>query len=349
MFCAKYSHGDHLTCHDDQLEGRRVAYILYLTPENWRKSDGGCLELFSRDAKGNPSEVKVQLLPKRNTLAFFEVSKVSFHQVQEVLTEDRVRMSLSGWFKGKENGEKVSKEAKAVKTQGEFYYSSPKFGNYLSILEEEFYSWLNPLYLNTLNQSEIKDKFEDESEISLPQFLKEEKYREVKSALESDLEWRPKGPPNRRKYQSLAELPDVIRKCADFLRSDAFMLLLSSLTGLRLHPLAEKDEESDGEVDPKVSFEVRKWQKGFYTLIKDEDMDKREDFSLDLRLFFGCEGEIDGGFTSYVAKNEEGELLRANPEENTLNLVYKDGETASFVKRIASDVTFFDISGSYRE
>ena len=27
MFCAKYSHTDHLLCHDDELMGRRIAYM----------------------------------------------------------------------------------------------------------------------------------------------------------------------------------------------------------------------------------------------------------------------------------------------------------------------------------
>ena len=27
MFCAKYSYTDHLLCHDDELMGRRIAYM----------------------------------------------------------------------------------------------------------------------------------------------------------------------------------------------------------------------------------------------------------------------------------------------------------------------------------
>ena len=49
------SHGnftlsDTLLCHDDELEGRRIAYILYLTP-SWREEDGGTLDLFNTDGK----------------------------------------------------------------------------------------------------------------------------------------------------------------------------------------------------------------------------------------------------------------------------------------------------------
>ncbi len=39
---------DVLLCHDDELEGRRVAFILYLVPP-WEVKDGGTLDLFSTD------------------------------------------------------------------------------------------------------------------------------------------------------------------------------------------------------------------------------------------------------------------------------------------------------------
>lgn len=48
---AKCVIADVLLCHDDELEGRRIAFILYLVPP-WEKSDGGTLDLFSTDGKG---------------------------------------------------------------------------------------------------------------------------------------------------------------------------------------------------------------------------------------------------------------------------------------------------------
>ena len=38
MYCIVCS--DVLLCHDDELEGRRIAFIFYLVPE-WTKEDGG--------------------------------------------------------------------------------------------------------------------------------------------------------------------------------------------------------------------------------------------------------------------------------------------------------------------
>jgi Rps23 Pro-64 3,4-dihydroxylase Tpa1-like proline 4-hydroxylase len=48
LFYAEYKATDHLLCHDDELEGRRIAFILYLSPQ-WSEEDGGTLDLFSVD------------------------------------------------------------------------------------------------------------------------------------------------------------------------------------------------------------------------------------------------------------------------------------------------------------
>jgi Rps23 Pro-64 3,4-dihydroxylase Tpa1-like proline 4-hydroxylase len=46
---------DYLLCHDDDIhgtvEGRRIAFIYYLVPENWTDTDGGTLDLFATDGK----------------------------------------------------------------------------------------------------------------------------------------------------------------------------------------------------------------------------------------------------------------------------------------------------------
>jgi Rps23 Pro-64 3,4-dihydroxylase Tpa1-like proline 4-hydroxylase len=46
---SKYERNDVLLCHDDMLEERRIAFILYLVPDEWSEQDGGELLLFSRD------------------------------------------------------------------------------------------------------------------------------------------------------------------------------------------------------------------------------------------------------------------------------------------------------------
>lgn len=43
---AIYNSGDRLLCHDDELEGRRIAFIIYLVPRDWAEADAGHLDLF---------------------------------------------------------------------------------------------------------------------------------------------------------------------------------------------------------------------------------------------------------------------------------------------------------------
>ena len=62
--------------------------------KDWSEKDGGTLDLFDRDANGDPKDVVKRLVPKNNSLAFFEVTEKSFHQVAEVLTKDKQRLSV---------------------------------------------------------------------------------------------------------------------------------------------------------------------------------------------------------------------------------------------------------------
>lgn len=101
LSAAIYEATDRLLCHDDELEGRRIAFILYLVPEDWNEQDAGHLDLFNVDPDtAQPCSIAKSLLPKWNTFNFFEVSEKSYHQVREVLSKDKKRVSISGWFHG---------------------------------------------------------------------------------------------------------------------------------------------------------------------------------------------------------------------------------------------------------
>ncbi|XP_029495122.1 prolyl 3-hydroxylase OGFOD1 isoform X2 [Oncorhynchus nerka] len=323
--CAKYQYTDVLLCHDDELEGRRVAFILYLVPP-WESSDGGTLDLFSTDDHFQPHSVVKSLVPSWNTLILFEVSPVSFHQ-ETLLLE-----------------------------------------------------WLNPLYLDVDYQSQVQQEFEDSSEIQLKNFLKEEKFKEVSEALRlTDVQWTKQGPPNRRCYEvaSLESFPQCVSACWELLCSEAFFLLLSNFTGLRLHYLSPSDEDEEEEKDqedeeegeatgssgdtpsanknnkepstPVCVGELRRWAHGDYTLLHDGDASKAE-YALDLLLPLSCpdwQTEF-GGFTSYIANEEDEELLMVYPEENSLALVYRDKETLKFVKHINHRSSTLPIGDSCR-
>jgi Rps23 Pro-64 3,4-dihydroxylase Tpa1-like proline 4-hydroxylase len=88
MFASLYQKTNHLLPHDDLLEGRKIAYILFLND----MSKGGALQLF----KNNKVAVKIQ--PKQGSLALFEVSKKSIHSIQEVTSGQR--WVITGWFHG---------------------------------------------------------------------------------------------------------------------------------------------------------------------------------------------------------------------------------------------------------
>ena len=48
---SKYDKNDVLNCHDDMLEERRIAFILYLVDQEWTEADGGHLCLFGREGE----------------------------------------------------------------------------------------------------------------------------------------------------------------------------------------------------------------------------------------------------------------------------------------------------------
>ena len=127
--------------------------------------------------------------------------------------------------------------------------------NFCATVLDEFYTWINPQYLDPVTQSEIQTQFETNSEISLPNFLHPEKYCMINAAFKevskTSKVWDRKGPANKRCIDILSKRDDsdsleslkVIQSCIDFLSSDAVFLLLSNLTGLNLHPMAMVDED----------------------------------------------------------------------------------------------------------
>ncbi|XP_014643890.1 PREDICTED: prolyl 3-hydroxylase OGFOD1 isoform X2 [Ceratotherium simum simum] len=327
-----------------------------------------------------PKQIVKSLIPSWNTLVFFEVSPVSFHQVSEVLSEEKSRLSISGWFHG----------PSLTRPPNYFEPLIPR-SPHIPQDHEILYDWINPTYLDMDYQVQIQDEFEERSEILLKEFLKPEKFAEVCEALEKgDVEWSSRGPPNKRFYEKAEEstLPKILKDCMELFRSEALFLLLSNFTGLKLHFLAPSEEDetedkkegeaasaadsteegtshsssepennqvavsnnsqqSNEQTDPEpeeneakkessvptCQGELRHWKTGHYTLIHDNS---KTEFALDLLLYCGCEGWQPeyGGFTSYIAKGEDEELLTVNPENNSLALVYRDRETLKFVKHI---------------
>ena len=87
-----YEDTNYLLCHDDQLEGRKIAFLFYLS--SMGRNDGGSLALINKQLKAEK-----RIVPQMGTLAFFEVSPISYHEVEEVLVKKQ-RLALGGWFHG---------------------------------------------------------------------------------------------------------------------------------------------------------------------------------------------------------------------------------------------------------
>ena len=92
MHAHKMVQGDYLLFHDDVIEGRKIAYIVYLC--DFKGQDGGKLQLF--DVK-NPRNPAAQIIPRFGTFACFEVSQKSLHVVEEIMGE-KDRVTIGGWF-----------------------------------------------------------------------------------------------------------------------------------------------------------------------------------------------------------------------------------------------------------
>ncbi len=99
MSGALYQDTDYLLCHDDQLSGRKIAYIFYLSA-GFTEKDGGALVFFrakKRSSKLMPGDAAKQYTPKANSLMLFEVSPISFHEVAENVS-NKNRYTIGGWL-----------------------------------------------------------------------------------------------------------------------------------------------------------------------------------------------------------------------------------------------------------
>ncbi|XP_019859293.1 PREDICTED: prolyl 3-hydroxylase OGFOD1-like, partial [Amphimedon queenslandica] len=291
--CAKYDYTDVLLCHDDELEGRRIAYIYYLVDPSWEKKDGGTLDLFNTDEFGQPHQIVHSIVPLWNSFVFFEVTPISFHQVSEVLTASKTRLTISGWF----HGPSLPRPSPYKEVMPLMYHPLDKP---LEVLAE----WVSPVYLDVGTQSQIREQFESESQIELPDFLIEDKYKLLCNDLNKKVNiWERRGPPNKRNIEvaqpdKLLPLPT---ECHSLFLSEPFCLLLSHLTGLQLtsHTL-NLNPNDDVSIMPESNNtpcnchgDWYRWQHGGYTLMSDSTStvngENAEEFSLDAKLFFNTE------------------------------------------------------------
>ncbi|KAJ2487110.1 putative component of NuA3 histone acetyltransferase complex [Coemansia sp. RSA 2320] len=339
----RYKKGNHLLCHDDDVHrgklARRIAYIIYLVDDQWSVDDGGALGLFGNDHNKHPTEVLSRITPEFNSLGFFLTGLISYHTVEEVTVNDpsRERWSVTGWFYGPVDEPDCSTSANV-----DSILPAPLSPSLLPALEPftatdlassdsgdcaEWSKWVNPDYLKPSLRDQICDSFLDQSSIELRHFLRTEMYDQIISETKSSDFWSTaslKGPTHLRKYLEATPSSDSTPKLFDlarFLCSASFARLLTALTSIDF---------------VNASQQLRKFEHGHYTLIHDQ---VPEPFGLDVTLSLQphAEGsdqsswiESWGGATHYIADKDE--LLRINPEPNSLSLVLRDEGTLRFVK-----------------
>jgi SM-20-related protein len=90
---ARYKEGAFYLVHKDAFTGERnrvLSTVLYLNPD-WQPDDGGELVLYAEDAR----TVLQRITPRHNRLVLF----LSEQFPHEVLPTNRIRYSLTGWFR----------------------------------------------------------------------------------------------------------------------------------------------------------------------------------------------------------------------------------------------------------
>jgi hypothetical protein len=85
--------GDFLRPHSDNNRNRRLALVIYLSPD-WEHGYGGRLELIDKEGNITPVE------PKYNSMVVFDVVADTMHQVTPVepAAGDRARLTIGGWY-----------------------------------------------------------------------------------------------------------------------------------------------------------------------------------------------------------------------------------------------------------
>ena len=85
--------GDFLRSHNDQLDGRRLAFIVYLNPK-WKAGFGGGLNIVGRDDEALSLECRY------NSLVLFDVDGHRSHCIGEIDSSagEQPRLTLGGWY-----------------------------------------------------------------------------------------------------------------------------------------------------------------------------------------------------------------------------------------------------------
>ncbi|XXQ32359.1 Fe2OG dioxygenase domain-containing protein [Plasmodiophora brassicae] len=326
-----YRSTDVLLAHDDELLGRRVAFIMYLVPQDWSEEDGGSLDLFTVNANGKPDRIDKRITPCRNSFVFFEVSQVSFHQVAEVLSDNKHRLSIGGWF----HGAPVKRPERCPAPAPNPVLSScidsiacdVPLGSKLTDADLSYLSgFIAKPYLTSKTQHQVAKQFEDESMIELSGFLSSQRLDAILRDLPavSKDQWVTVGPYNERCFEAFSSYPtsNALTETRAMMQSPAMIKLLQVLTGNAVHITS-------------TSSIIRRFAAGHYSLAFDNDPDAQR-ISLDVCLCLSQgDEENESGAVIYVDEEAEEPLAVISPARNALTVVLRaEPGTMRFVKYV---------------
>lgn len=317
LFASCYTDTSYLLCHDDQIEDRSIAFILYLVPSDWNENDGGALNIYdsynansSNNNNDDNGQQKInvnifpkhkpykQLIPERNSVVLFQVSDKSFHAVDEVLTDNKKRIAIGGWWHAMDEDNMIHNlnKSKVAKPDPIIIWNEPN--NKLSLLKK----WLNPVYLKDDAIKQLQTKFLEDSHVIMMDFLNEELYYKLLNQLfsvkcmdndydydniddnQSGISWKLRGPIHRRLYYKLSNMNNdnsnehgLILEFNQLIESIEWKQLIQKIVSLKIM---------------KYNVEIRRFDHGHYTIA--HDLDRFKDLpGLDVNFQF-IENEANG-------------------------------------------------------
>uniref|UniRef100_A0A7E4VHN2 P4Hc domain-containing protein n=1 Tax=Panagrellus redivivus TaxID=6233 RepID=A0A7E4VHN2_PANRE len=245
---SRYDQTDVLLPHDDRMEERKFAFILYLTPE-WEESYGGDLNLFNSDDRIEPTTIAKRITPRSNNFLFFDIRPQSWHSVGEVTAPKKQRLSLNGWFHCKVAN--INRNPAPLPPLNKL---SPHESSSL----DDVQLWVNGQWRNEADIENIQKVFAKRSEISIKHFVPTDTYAQALVDLKK-AKFTHVGPPNLMNVEQLDESAlaegSLLKKLFVMARSDALTLLITQWTGLHLfdmNSLVESASEPSEGGDPPV-------------------------------------------------------------------------------------------------
>ncbi len=260
------------------------------------------------------------ILPKRNNLLVFPVSKRSHHRIAEVTGDFRI--SISGWYHFRDDDPKLAAEQEheeAGPVEPPVLASGASADGGVAV-SELLGQWVNPEYLKPETQEAVKKAFLEDSAASLENFFVKAKFDALERKLDG-LSWQDHGPPNHHHYLTpRAPVPSPASTLLALMQSKEFADLLSSLTGLSL---------VQGQAD------LREFRPGHYTLLRDSMIGLAK-----LHATVGLTRDPTGwqpewgGEQIFICGDDA--LHSEEPARNALSLVFADAKTVGFVKYLSS-------------